>query len=118
MNGEWLKIVFASIFEVLWVIGLKYAEGFWEWSGTIFTIGISFYFLIMAGEKLPPGTVYAVSTGLGTLGTVGVGYFFFHESISGVQVFFLLLLCIGIIGLKQSMNQTKEQEESTWHGES
>ena len=107
MNGEWLKIVFASIFEVLW-----------EWSGTIFTIGISFYFLIMAGEKLPPGTVYAVFTGLGTLGTVGVGYFFFHESISGVQVFFLLLLCIGIIGLKQSMNQTKEQEESTWHGES
>ena len=79
MHFEWMKIVFAALFEVLWVIGLKHADGFLEWSGTLIAIGISFYFLIMAGEKLPAGTVYAVFTGLGTAGTVLVGWLVFGE---------------------------------------
>ena len=46
MNKEWLKIFVAALFEVFWVIGLKYASDFWTWSMTILSIIISFYLLI------------------------------------------------------------------------
>ena len=59
-----------SFFEVIWVIGLKHANTFLTWTGTIIAIIISFYLLIMAGKKLPVGTAYAVFVGLGTAGTV------------------------------------------------
>ena len=70
MTKEWLKIVVAACFEVLWVIGLKYADDVWSWLGTVIAIVVSFYILIAAGKHLPVGTVYAVFVGLGTAGTV------------------------------------------------
>ena len=70
MNTNWVKVVIAAFFEVFWVIGLKHADGFWTWTGTVIAIIVSFYLMIMAGKKLPVGTVYAVFVGLGTAGTV------------------------------------------------
>lgn len=70
MNRHWGKVFIAAFFEIFWVIGLKHADGFWSWTGTIISIMISFYLMIMAGRKLPVGTVYAVFVGLGTTGTV------------------------------------------------
>lgn len=109
MHFEWMKIVFAALFEVLWVIGLKHADGFLEWSGTLIAIGISFYFLIMAGEKLPAGTVYAVFTGLGTAGTVLVGWLVFGEPMDFLKAVLLLLLCIGVLGLKSTTDHVKKE---------
>lgn len=70
MNTNWVKVVVAAFFEVFWVIGLKHADDFWAWTGTVIVIIVSFYLMIMAGSKLPVGTVYAVFVGLGTAGTV------------------------------------------------
>jgi paired small multidrug resistance pump len=53
-----MKVCIAAFFEVFWVIGLKHANDFWTWAGTVISIIISFYFMIMAGRKLPVGTVY------------------------------------------------------------
>ena len=76
-----MKVFIAAFFEVLWVIGLKHADNFWTWTGTIIAIIISFYLMIMAGRKLPVGTVYAVFVGLGTAGTVLSEILFFDEPI-------------------------------------
>ncbi|MED3069974.1 SMR family transporter, partial [Bacillus thuringiensis] len=70
MSKEWVKVFVAAFFEIFWVIGLKHADDFWTWTGTIIAIFLSFYLMIMAGRKLPVGTVYAVFVGLGTAGTV------------------------------------------------
>ncbi|WP_031516884.1 DMT family transporter [Desulfofalx alkaliphila] len=100
MNANWIKVFFAAFFEVLWVIGLKHANDFWTWTGTVISIIISFYVLIMAGRKLPVGTVYAVFVGLGTAGTVISEILFFGEPFKLSKVLLILLLLAGVIGLK------------------
>jgi paired small multidrug resistance pump len=100
MNSEWVKVVIGALFEVFWVIGLKYAFDLWTWAGTVLSIIISFYFMIMAGKRLPVGTVYAVFVGLGTAGTVLSDIIFFGEPFNIVKVVLVLLLLVGVIGLK------------------
>ena len=107
MNRDWIQVVVAAFFEVFWVIGLKHADNFWTWTGTIIAILISFYLMIMAGRKLPVGTVYAVFVGLGTAGTVFSEILFFNESVQMSKILLILLLLAGVIGLKV-VTETKE----------
>lgn len=100
MNADWMKVFIAALFEVFWVIGLKYADGFWTWTGTVISIIISFYVLIMAGRKLPVGTVYAVFVGLGTAGTVISEIILFGEPFKMSKILLILLLLVGVTGLK------------------
>ena len=100
MNTNWIKVFIAAFFEVFWVIGLKHADDFWTWTGTVIAIIISFYLMIMAGRKLPVGTVYAVFVGLGTAGTVFSEIIFFGEPFKVAKVLLILLLLAGVIGLK------------------
>ncbi|RFU69391.1 multidrug efflux SMR transporter [Bacillus sp. V59.32b] len=100
MNRDWIKVVIAAFFEVLWVIGLKHADGFWSWTGTVISIIISFYVMIMAGRRLPVGTVYAVFVGLGTAGTVLSEILIFGEPFKLSKILLILLLLTGVIGLK------------------
>lgn len=97
---NWIKVFVAAIFEVFWVIGLKHAYDFWTWSGTVISILISFYAMIMAGKKLPVGTVYAVFVGLGTVGTVFSDIVFFDEPFKPAKIILIMVLLAGVIGLK------------------
>lgn len=109
-NGmkQWILLIVAACFEVCWVIGLKYAESGWEWTGTIIAIIISFSLLIQSGKYLPVGTSYAVFVGLGTAGTVVSDAILFGQTISWMQGALVVLLLVGVIGLKQS---TKGEED-------
>lgn len=113
MNKDWIKVFAAAFFEVLWVIGLKHADSFWTWGGTVIAIFISFYVMIMAGKKLPVGTVYAVFVGLGTAGTVLSEMLLFGEPFKLVKLLLILLLLAGVIGLKLvTKNHGQEGAES------
>ncbi|WP_419956461.1 DMT family transporter [Neobacillus niacini] len=100
MNANWMKVFVGAFFEVFWVIGLKHADDFWTWTGTVISIMVSFYLIIMAGRKLPVGTVYAVFVGLGTAGTVISEILFFGEPIKLEKITLILLLLVGVLGLK------------------
>ncbi len=100
LSKDWAKVYIGALFEVCWVSGLKHADDFWTWGGTLISIVISFYAFIMAGRNLPMGTVYAVFVGLGTAGTVLAEIIFFSEPILPAKLFFILLLLAGVIGLK------------------
>jgi paired small multidrug resistance pump len=100
MNANWIKVFIGAFFEVFWVIGLKHATGFWTWTGTVISIIVSFYLIIMAGRNLPVGTVYAVFVGLGTAGTVLSEIIFFGEPIKLEKMILILLLLAGVLGLK------------------
>lgn len=106
----WLKVLLASLLEVFWVIGLAHADVFWEWGGTILAIGICNYLLIKATSELPTGTVYAVFVGLGTAGAVLSEIMFFGEPFNIVKILLIILLLIGVIGLKLVTDNGQEEK--------
>jgi quaternary ammonium compound-resistance protein SugE len=56
--------------------------------------------LYMATKTLPLGTAYAVWTGIGAVGTVIIGIFFFKEPADFWRLFFITTLIASIVGLK------------------
>jgi paired small multidrug resistance pump len=109
LNSNWIKVFIAAIFEVCWVVGLKHANDFWSWSGTVVAIMVSFYLLIAASRGLPVGTVYAVFVGLGTAGTVLAEILIFGETFKIEKILLIMMLLIGVIGLKLVTPDTYEE---------
>ncbi len=101
----WLLVFLAGFVEILFAVSLKYNEGFtrlWPSVATaIFGAG-SFYLLMLAIKTLPLGTAYAVWTGIGATGVAIVGIFLFKESADWYRLLSILLVIIGIVGLKLS----------------
>ena len=56
--------------------------------------------LAKATQTLPLGVAYPVWTGIGAVGTVMVGIFFFHEPVTFWRLLFTLTLIASIVGLK------------------
>jgi quaternary ammonium compound-resistance protein SugE len=103
MTIAWVYLIVAGLFEAVWAVGLKYADGFtrlWPSLLTIVAMAISLYFLALAIKTLPLGTAYAVWTGIGAFTTAVLGVILFSEPIHFSRIFFLLLLLVSIIGLK------------------
>ncbi|MDX7711706.1 quaternary ammonium compound efflux SMR transporter SugE [Aeromonas caviae] len=100
---SWLLLLLAGLFEVAWAIGLKYTDGFSRPLPTLLTLiamAVSVLLLAMAVKQLPLGTAYAVWTGIGAVGTVLMGIWLFNEPATLARVLCLLLIIIGILGLK------------------
>jgi len=105
---QWIILFIAGLFEVAWAIGLKYTEGFSKLWPSVFTIVcmiISMGLLAYAVKHLPIGTAYAIWTGIGAVGTAILGIILFNESKELVRIFFILLIVIGIVGLKLFSSQ-------------
>lgn len=100
MGKNWILVVIAGVFEVVWVAGLKHADSFLTWAITVIALVVSFAVLIYSGKKLPTSTVYAVFVGLGTAGTVVSEMVLFGEPFSWAKIGLIALLLVGIIGLK------------------
>ncbi|MFC4388444.1 DMT family transporter [Gracilibacillus marinus] len=110
MNRNWIYVILAGIVEILWAMGLKYSTNWISWFGTIALIAFSFYLLIEATKKLPVATVYAIFTGIGTAGTAVVEIIIFNEPFHLVKIGFILLLLVGVIGLKLVTNERVDKE--------
>lgn len=101
----WGYLFLAAAFEIVWALGLKYSHGltkFWPSVLTIVAMVLSFSFLAMAVRTIPLGTGYATWTGIGAVGTAILGMILFAEPITTARVFFLVLIVLGVIGLKFS----------------
>ncbi|OPH49009.1 hypothetical protein BC351_37905 [Paenibacillus ferrarius] len=99
----WLYLVIAGVFEVVWAISLKFSNGFTRLvpsSITIAGMAVSFYFLAVATKTLPIGTAYAAWTGIGAVGAIIIGTLFLDEPISLTRILFMILILVGILGLK------------------
>ncbi len=100
---EWFILFIAGLFETAWAVGMKYSDGFTKIYPTIFTftaMALSVLFLSISLKTLPIGTAYAIWTGIGAFGTAIFGILLFGESKDFVRLFFILLIVVGIIGLK------------------
>lgn len=105
----WLLVFLAGLLEIFWPLGLKYSASIFEWTVTIVIIVMSFGLLIKAYESLPAGTVYAIFTGMGTIGIFLVDTIFLGAPTSVEKICFFSLIVIGVIGLKL-VSPEKEDE--------
>lgn len=100
---QWIYLLTAGMFEIAWAIGLKLSRGFTDLTVSVLTVcGMiaSFYFLSLALKNIPLGTAYAVWTGIGTVGTVILGIVLFKEPATVMRLGCILLIVLGITGLK------------------
>jgi quaternary ammonium compound-resistance protein SugE len=99
----WLLLIGAGLLEIVWAIALKYADGFtrfWPSAVGIAAAVVSFIMLTMALKSLPVGTAYAVWVGIGALGVALAGIVALGESASLIRLGLLILILIGVVGLK------------------
>jgi len=100
---NWILLVLAGLLEVGFTTCLKMSDGFTKLIpslGFFFFSVTSFILLNRVIKTIPLGTAYAVWTGIGAVGTVLIGIFFFKESAEVLKLFFIFLLIASIIGLK------------------
>ena len=105
MSYSWGMLLLAGFFEIFMALGLKLCCGFtrfWPSLGTVAAGVLSFYTLSQAIKTLPIGTAYAIWTGIGAAGTAIIGIFFFGESYQFIRVLCLLLIIMGVLGLKMA----------------
>ena len=103
---NWIILLCAGLCEVAFTFcmgKLKGASGaeFYLWgAGFVVAVLVSMGLLARAVQTIPIGTGYAVWTGIGAVGTVGMGIVFFHEPASFLRLFFISTLIASIVGLK------------------
>ncbi len=102
---SWILLFLAGLCEVGWALGFKLEAGFgkpWILALTVLTLVASMWLLSLAMKDIAFGTVYAVWTGIGVLGTFILGVLMFHDPITPWRAFSVLLVLRGRIGLKLS----------------
>lgn len=100
---DWLILLVAGLMEVGWAIGLKYTDGFTKLGpslATVASMAASVILLSIALRTIPVGTGYAVWTGVGAVGVAIIGMLLLDESRNPLRIACIVLIVIGIIGLK------------------
>jgi quaternary ammonium compound-resistance protein SugE len=99
----WLYVLLADLFEIAWPFVLKWSAPLSIWA-PLFVVVIcailANYLLAEAVKHLPAATVYATFVGIGTAGTAIIGMVFFGESTNIGRVCSLVVILLGLIGLK------------------
>lgn len=101
----WWYLALAGLFEMGWPLGFKLADLCPQYRPlylflSVVSMGLSGLFLYWVQRAIPMGTAYLVWTGIGGIGTVLIGILFFHDAVTFWRLFFLLLVFVGIVGLK------------------
>lgn len=99
----WTALLLAGLCEIGFTTCLQLSDGFKKkWPSAFFLVFAiaSFQLMSRALETLPLGTVYAVWTGIGAVGTALVGIFYFRESATPLRLGLLAVVVLLIIGLR------------------
>lgn len=107
VRTAWLFLLVAGLMEIYWATSFK-TDKLDVW--TMLAILLSFDLLIRAVKKIPIGTAYATFTGIGTIGTIFVDMFYFHEPFHLLKIVLILLLAAFIVGLKFTDSVKSEGE--------
>lgn len=101
--NPWLWLSTAGMFEVVWVVLLKQADGFtrlWPSLATGLGMAVSLFCMSQALRSLPMGTVYAVWTGIGAAGGLVWGIAMEGEPAGVVRILCVGLILAGVAGIK------------------
>lgn len=98
----WLLLFIAIVLEVAAMVQLKLSEGFLKPNYSFWTIVffvLSFVCATYAFKKIDLSLAYSLWSGIGTIGIVCAGFFYFNETANLLKLSCILLIVIGIIGL-------------------
>jgi quaternary ammonium compound-resistance protein SugE len=96
-------LLLAGIFEIVWAIAMKYSNGFSVLIPSIITAItyiLSAVFLALALKYLPLGMAYVMWVVFGIIGTTILGVLLFSEKLTVLQIISIILIIVGVIGLK------------------
>lgn len=111
-NLAWGLILAGGIVECFWASGLKYADSLFLYALTGLGILFSFVSMILAiRSRIEIGVAYSVFVGIGTVGIALAEIMIFNEPFSLLKIGLILLLLIGVVGLKLSVNEAEEKQE-------
>ncbi|OWQ91737.1 DMT family transporter [Sphingopyxis witflariensis] len=99
----WIILAIAVCTEIVWALSLKWAATVGTWQASIVPVSLSFVnmaLLAFAMRGISAGTAYAIWTGLGAVGVIIGGIIYFDEKVNGVQMGFMALIVIGVVGTK------------------
>jgi len=102
---DWFYLLLAGLFEIGWIISLKYTSGFTRLlpmlSYAFFGAGAA-YFLSLALKSMPLGITYAIWVGIGIAGSNILSFVLFEEPYQFLRILFILMILCGVVGLKFS----------------
>lgn len=104
-----ILLLIAGLLEAVWAVGLKHTDGFsrlWPSVGTVAAMLVSFVLLARAMQALPLGLAYTVWVGIGAVGAIVGGAWFFGERLTPAQFACIGLIAVGIVGLKATQAGT------------
>lgn len=104
-------LVIAGIMEIGWVISLKQTEGFTKVIPIIFYAFFGFtsaFFFSQSLKSFPMGVAYAIWMGIAIVGITIAEGVIYNKEYEPLKLFFMLLIAVGIIGLKLITNTTNE----------
>lgn len=99
----WFILGIAVFTEICWALSLKWAATLGTWQASAVPVSLSFLnmaLLAFAMRDLSAGTAYAIWTGLGAVGVIIGGVVIFDEKVSPVQIGFMALIVVGVVGTK------------------
>ena len=99
----WIILAIAVFTEICWALSLKWAATLGTWQASAVPVTLSFVnmaLLAFAMREISAGTAYAIWTGLGAVGVGVCGALLFGERLTGVQIGFMALIVVGVVGTK------------------
>ena len=99
----WALLILGGLFEVGFTTCLRFVDGFRNvpWTAAfLVSVTLSMGLLEVAARTIPMGTAYAIWGGIGALGTVLVGIFFFAEPAGAIRIALIFGLVACIAGLR------------------
>lgn len=99
----WIILAFAIVTEIIWALSLKWAQIQQTLAAAAVPIALSFlnmWLLSLAMKGISAGTAHAVWTGLGAVGVIIGGIILFGERVSAVQMGFMAMIVLGVVGTK------------------
>src|SRR5699024_3535201 len=110
----WMYVFWAAIIEVVWVLGLKYADSFLTWTGTVIALILSFYFIIKACDVFTFWSVYANFSCSGVAVIAIIDFVFLGEPFSLATGLFIILIIVGVVGIQMTTGEKqKVKQDST-----
>ena len=99
----WAYLAAAAAFEIVFALGMKYADGFTRpWPTAVVAVGAvgGIVPLTLAMKTLPVSVAYPIWTAVGTLGTVILGFLLLGEGLTALKIASALAIVAGVAGLK------------------
>jgi small multidrug resistance pump len=99
----WLCLAGAILLEIAGTTSMKLSHGFSRAlpSALLFVFyGLSFALMTVAVKRIDMSVSYAIWSGVGTAIITLIGVLWFRESLTAVQIGSIVLIIVGVVGLR------------------